>query len=283
MAPMHAQPRGAGSGRRSTSAAAQRPLRREAVRTAARAGFVARGVVYTLIGVLAVRIAFGHDGGDADRQGALRQVAAQPFGAAMLWALVVGFACMTLWRGALAITGRGDEGKVGKRVLNAGRAVFYASVCWGTAAYATGSGGGSDSDSASRDWTAAALRLPPGRILVVVAGLVVVGIGVGIAVSALRRRFLRRLNTAAMGRSVRTGVTALGVGGNLARGVILVGAGVFVLVAAIHFDPHRAKGMDDTLRSFSQTPAGPWLLVLVALGLVLFGGFSFASVRWRRI
>ncbi|WP_037900621.1 DUF1206 domain-containing protein [Streptomyces sp. NRRL S-350] len=281
MAPTHAQLRGAGDGRRSTGAARRRS-RKETVRTAGRAGFVARGVVYTLIGVLAVRIAFGHGGGDADRQGALRQVAAQPFGAAMLWALAVGFACMALWRAALAIAGRGDEGKTGKRVLNAGRALFYASVCWGTAAYAAGNGTGSDSDSASQDWTAAALRLPAGRVLVAVAGLVVVGIGVGIAVNALRRRFLRRLDTAAMGRSVRTGVTALGVGGNLARGVILAGAGVFALVAAIHFDPHRAKGMDDTLRSFSQTPAGPWLLVLVALGLVLFGGFSFASVRWRR-
>jgi hypothetical protein len=75
----------------------------------------------------------------------------------------------------------------------------------------------------------------------------------------------------------------LGVGGGAARGAVFAGVGVFALVAAIRFDPHQAKGMDATLRTFAHTPAGPWLLVAVAVGLVLFGGFSFASARWRRL
>nr|WP_152627676.1 DUF1206 domain-containing protein [Streptacidiphilus melanogenes] len=252
------------------------------MKAAGRAGFVARGVVYVLIGVLAVAVARGRQYGEMDRQGALRQIAGHPFGALLLWALAVGFGCMALWRASLAAGDRGRK-KAGGLLLNAGRAVFYASVCWGTAAYATGNGGGASSDAKSQDWTASALKLPGGRALVAVAGVVLAGVGVGIVVRALQRRFLRKLDTAAMNRCTREVVTALGVGGNVSRGTLFTAAGIFVLIAAIDFDPRQAKGMDATLRSFADTPAGPWLLVLVAAGLVLFGGFSFACARWRKL
>ncbi|MGV9265949.1 DUF1206 domain-containing protein [Kitasatospora sp. NPDC003701] len=250
---------------------------------AGRAGFTARGVVYVLVGYLALRIAFGKGSDEADREGALRTVADGPLGRVVLWLLVAGFAGMALWRAGAAVFGRGKDGKPGKRALNTGRAVFYGAVCWGTAAFALGSGGRSSSDDTSKDWTASALGLPGGRYLVAAAGLVLAGIGVGTAVRALRHRFLDRLDTAAMGPRTRTAVTASGVAGNTARGVVFGAAGAFAVTAAVRFDPQRAKGLDDTLRSLATTPAGPWLLVLTAAGLLLFGAFSFASARWRRL
>ncbi|BAJ26372.1 MULTISPECIES: DUF1206 domain-containing protein [Kitasatospora] len=253
-----------------------------AVRAAGRSGFVARGVVYALVGVLALRIAFGTGGEDADRQGALHQVALRPFGAVLLWVLAAGFLGMALWRAWTAVFGEAGERKTGSRVLSAGRAVFYASVAWGTAAYAAGSGGGSDSDAASRDWTATVLGWPGGRWLVGAAGLALAGVGVAIGVRALQRRFLRKLDTSGMRPRTRTAVTGTGVSGNLARGVLYAAAGAFAAVAAVRFDPGRAKGMDDTLRALATSPAGPWLLAVVAAGLVLYGVFSFLSARWRR-
>ena len=65
--------------------------------------------------------------------------------------------------------------------------------------------------------------------------------------------------------------------------MVFTAAGIFILVAAVRIDPHEAKGVDATLRSFSHTPMGSWLLVAVAVGLILFGVFSFASARWRRL
>jgi hypothetical protein len=255
---------------------------REALGAAGRAGFAARGVVYVLIGVLAVRIAFGGGGAEADRQGALREVAAQPLGDVMLWALVVGFGCMAVWRAAGVLTAGGRRRKASEVVTDGARAVFYAAVCWGTAAYAAGSGGSSGSDQQSQDWTASALKLPFGRWLVALAGCALIAGGTVIAVQALRRTFLRKLDTGSMSPRTRTVVTALGMAGGAARGVVFAAVGVFVLVAAIRFDPDQAKGLDATLRSFAATPAGPWLLVAVAVGLILFGCFSFASARWRR-
>lgn len=255
----------------------------ETLTVAGRAGFVARGVVYVLIGALAVRIALGSGGEEADRQGALRQVAEQPFGRVMLWALVVGFGCMALWRGARAVMTRGPRRKAASRLLDGGRALFYAAVCWATAAFAAGSGQGSSGDAKSQDWTASALELPYGGVLVGAAGCLLIGIGTVLAVRAALRRFLRQLDTAAMSRRTRQVVTGLGVGGGVARGTVFAAAGTFILVAAVRFDPHEAKGMDATLRSFTHTPMGPWLLVAVAVGLILFGVFSFASARWRRL
>lgn len=247
-----------------------------------RVGFTARGVIYLLVGFLALRIAFGDGGKEADRQGALHQIGAQPFGTALLWLLAAGLACMTLWRAARAVYGRA---KTGKRLADVGRAVFYALVCWGTAAYASGSGGsgGGGSDKESKDWTAAALKLPGGQWIAGIAGIALCAAGTVIAVRALQRHFLRKLETGRMGRRTRSAVIASGVGGGVARGAVYAGAGVFVTVAAIRFEPGQAKGMDDTLRTFAHTAAGPWLLVAVAVGLVLFGLFSFASARWRRL
>ncbi|WUH92087.1 DUF1206 domain-containing protein [Streptomyces sp. NBC_00433] len=253
---------------------------RAVLRPAGRAGFTARGVIYLLVGYLALRVAFGESGNEADRQGALRQIARQPFGTGLLWLLAAGLACMALWRGASAVLG--DE-STGKRLAAGARAVFYAVVSWGTATYAAGSGGSSGSDQKSKDVTASLLKLPGGRWMVGALGLGLCAAGVVIGVRAVRRKFLEKLETGRMGRRVGTAVTVTGTGGGAARGGVYAGAGAFAVVAAVRFDPGKAKGMDDTLRSFAHTPAGPWLLVVVAAGLILFGLFSFASARWRRL
>ena len=259
------------------------PTAEQALNAAGRAGYVARGVVYVLIGVLALRIAFGRGSGPADRQGALHEVAAQPFGTVMLWLLVVGFACMAVWRFSQAALAKGPHHKAGARLLDGVKALLYTAICWATAAYAAGSGGTSSGDAQSQDGTATAMTYSGGRILVGVAACVLIGVGAMLAVQAVRRRFLRQLDTGAMSPRTREVVTALGVAGGAARGAVYAAVGAFMLVAAVRFDPHQAKGMDATLRSFAHTPVGPLLLVAVAVGLVLFGGSSFASARWGRL
>jgi hypothetical protein len=103
----------------------------------------------------------------------------------MLWKLVAGSGCMAIWRGARAVREKGPTRRAGSRLLDAGRAVFYGFVCWGTASFAAGSGGSSGSDAKSRDWTASALKLPAGQVLVGLVGCVLVGVGVTLAVRAV--------------------------------------------------------------------------------------------------
>ncbi|MFE6489567.1 DUF1206 domain-containing protein, partial [Streptomyces sp. NPDC057757] len=110
---------------------------------AARAGLVARGVIYALVGVLALRIAFGDSGREADRSGALEEISAKPFGAVLLWALGAGLVGMALWRLSEALFGAAgpDGGKAKKRLMSAARFVFYGFVAYSVLSFAAGSGG----------------------------------------------------------------------------------------------------------------------------------------------
>ena len=71
--------------------------------------------------------------------------------------------------------------------------------------------------------------------------------------------------------------------GGVARGVVFVTVGVFLVVAAVTTQPQQAKGLDSALRALAATPGGPWLLALVAIGLIIFGAFSCCEARWARV
>jgi hypothetical protein len=252
---------------------------------AARAGFTARGVIYLLVGVLALQIAFGEGEHQADRGGALAAVADKPFGAVILWALGIGLVGMALWRLSEVLFGAvGPDGrKAGKRLLSAARCVFYSFVAYSVLSFAVGTGSGGSSDKQSKDITARVLGVTGGQWLVGAAGVGVAAAGVWIAVQAVRRSFHDKLKLAEMSPRTRKLVDVTGVGGGVARGVVFAAAGASAVRAAVDYEPKKVKGLDDTLRSFSDTPLGPWLLVCVAAGFVLFGVFSFAMARWRRV
>ncbi|MEU3663932.1 DUF1206 domain-containing protein [Streptomyces sp. NPDC032940] len=272
---------------RTARSRARRAAGGSAAEGAARAGLTARGVIYLLVGLLALRIAFGDGRRQADRGGALAELAEKPFGAVLLWALGAGLVGMALWRLSEALFGAvGKDGRSAKKRLPAAaRCVFYAFVAYSVLAFAAGSrdSGGGSGDRQSRDVTARVLDMPAGRWAVGVAGAAVVVAGVVIAVQALRRSYHKKLKPGELSPRVRRLVDVTGVGGGTARGIVFAVAGAFAVRAAADHEASEAKGMDDTLRSFAGTPLGPWLLVCVAAGLMLFGVFSFALARWRRV
>jgi len=250
-----------------------------------RAGLAARGVMYVLIGVLAIEIAFGKSGQKADQSGAVRLVASTPFGAVLLWLLVVGFSGLALWRLSEALFGGpGPDGrKAGSRLIAGFKAGLYGFIAFGIMKYALGLGAPKSSNTQSVDLTATAMRHPGGRILVGIVGLVLIGVGAALAWQAVKKKFLSDLRTGEMSPRTLKVVTFLGRYGGTARGIVFAAAGLFLLIAAVTAHAHKAKGIDATLRTFTKTPAGPWLLVLIAIGLVLFGCYSLAESRWRRL
>ncbi|MGW7279305.1 DUF1206 domain-containing protein [Streptomyces sp. NPDC054844] len=264
---------------------ARRAANGSAAEGAARAGLTARGVIYLLVGILALQIGFGTGTRQADRGGALAELSDKPFGAALLWALGIGLVGMALWRLSEALFGAtGKDGHTAKKRLPAAaRCVFYAFVAYSVLAFAAGTGGSGSSDQQSRDVTAKVMEMPVGRWLVGVAGVAIVVAGVVIGVQALRRSYHKKLKIGALSARARRLVDVTGVGGGAARGLVFAAAGAFAVRAAVDYEADKAKGLDDTLRSFAETPLGPWLLICVAAGLMLFGGFSFALARWRRV
>ncbi|GAA3643523.1 DUF1206 domain-containing protein [Streptomyces chitinivorans] len=250
--------------------------------TAARWGLVAYGVVYLLIGLLALRIASGDREGQADSGGALRELAQQPFGRVLVWAVGIGLAGLALWRLSEALLGaaRPDGHTPKERLRSAARCAVLAVLSASAIAFAAGSANGGSSDRQSQDLTSRVLGLPAGRWLVGALGLAVVAVGVWSAVRALRHEFREELGP--VPARLRRTVDVLGVAGGIARGLVFAVAGGFAVLAAVRYDPDSAKGLDDSLRALAAAPAGPWLLAAVAVGLALYGLFLFAMARWHK-
>lgn len=255
------------------------------MRFLARTGLAARGVMYVIIGWIAAQIAFGNSAQQADRTGALHVVGGSRFGAIALWLLVIGFIGLALWRLSEAIYGApaADGQNTTTRLAALARAVIYAVVAYGILKYVLGFGGPQSSNQQSVDLTANALKHPGGQAAVVVAGLLLIGGGLYLAYSAWKEHFRTRLRVSQMRARTRRAVEWLGRAGGIARGVIFVTAGVFLVVAAVRAQPEEAKGIDSSLRALAATPLGPWLLLVVAVGLIMFGVYSCCEARWRRL
>jgi hypothetical protein len=249
-----------------------------------RFGLGARGVLYVLLAYLAVRVAFGQANSRTDKQGALHTVARQPFGHVLLAAMALGFGAYALWQLTIAALG-GSAGagsdKKGKRVIALVNGVVYGFFCVSTIALAAGSSGTTGGDTAETDLTGKVMQHSFGRTLVGVVGAAVIVIGAVLAWRALSGK--REFELQPVRRSVREGVEALAKVGLTAKAVIVAAAGVLVLQAAVAFDANKAKGLDGTLKSFAHTPIGPWLLVLIAGGVLAFGAYSLAAARYAEI
>jgi hypothetical protein len=256
------------------------------LKIAARLGFVARGAIYLLIGFIALQVALGH-GGQADRGGALSQIADKSYGTFLLWVLVVGFAGLALWRFSEAAFGAvGPDGhEAGERLKSLARALLYSFFFVSTLEFVTGrsSSATANGNSQSRTLTARVMEHNGGRLLVGLIGLVVVVIGAMLAREGWKKEFLKRMNLVGASAAVRSLVEKLGLVGGIARGAVVAMAGVFLIIAAARFSPSKAEGIDGSLRAFAHTPVGPFLLIVVALGLIAFGLFSWCEARWRRV
>jgi hypothetical protein len=251
----------------------------------ARGGLAARGVLYVLTGIIAVQIAVEGSHQQADRTGAVHLVASTPLGSVLLWLLVIGFAGMTLWRLSEAIWGTAEPSghKPTKRLASLARAVFYGVVTYGILKYALGIGQPSSSDQQSRDLTATVLKHQGGQVIVAIAGIVVVGAGLYVMYQAWKLKFLKHLRLGSASPTTRRVVTRLGQIGGIARGIVFGTVGIFLVIAAQDSNPKQAKGIDSALRALAHTALGPWLLVVVALGLVTFGVYSCCEARRRAV
>jgi hypothetical protein len=248
----------------------------------ARLGLAARGIIYLLLGWVAVLVAVGQSGHEVDQQGALQLLTGRAYGTAALWLLGIGFAAYALWRLSEAAFGAvGDGKRAGPRLRSLGRAVIYAGLAYLTFRIIAGA---HDSQSGQQqDMTARVMQQPGGRWLVGLIGLVVVIIGVLLALEGVRRKFWKYLRSWEM--SPRTGriVKTLGVIGTVARGVVVALAGVLVIDAALTHDAAASGGIDRALLTLRDQPTGPVLLMLVALGLIIFGLYGLCEARWRKV
>jgi uncharacterized membrane protein YidH (DUF202 family) len=248
----------------------------------ARAGFIGRGVIYGIIGILALKLALG-DGGEAtDQQGALTTIAQQSFGEVLLILVAIALAGYALWRLVRAAVGHGaeqrDDGT--DRLAAVASGIAYAILCVTAVQILIGSGSSSGS---TKQTTGGVLDWTGGPVLVAIAGAILIGVAAYQAYKGLGKKFLEDAKTQEMGSTVRTGYTWVGVLGLVARAVIFALVGYGLIKAAIDYDPDEAVGLDGALLTLTQAKYGPLLLGIVAAGLAVFGIYSFADARYRKV
>ena len=255
------------------------------VRRLARFGYAAKGVVYIVMGGLAVLASTGLGGSTTDQSGVFRAIASVPLGRGLLGVVAVGLLGYVIWRTLQAVADPDGEGTnlraVAKRLGYAGSALLHAGLAFSAARLVLGASG--RSESASESWTAALLAWPLGWILVAAVGAGVVGGGLYQIYEAYHAEFRKYLKLGEMGEKTDDWIEHGGRFGVAARGVVFCIVGGFLILAALQADAQEAMGLGGALATVLQQRFGPFLLGIVAFGLVAYGLLMVAVARYRRI
>jgi uncharacterized membrane protein YidH (DUF202 family) len=264
--------------------ARQRAVHSDWFERVGRAGLAARGALYALLGVVAMRIAFGQPAESADKPGALRMLAEQPAGGLLLVATAVGLACYAAWRFLQAATYRNETPTTtwARRTGFAALGMVYLSASLAAVAVLRQeeTGGGGQEEQAR---TAEAMGWPGGRLLV---GAVALGVAVAAGWNlwrGLSARFERHLCTEEMTRRTQRIVRITGRAGFVGRSLAFATIAWFLFDAAWSFDPAEPIGLDQSLREVAGTGSGTLLIVGVGVGFMAFALFSLAEARWREL
>jgi Domain of Unknown Function (DUF1206) len=251
----------------------------------ARAGLIAYGIVHLLVGWLAMKIAWSaSDSKSADTSGALKTLASQPVGKVLLGLVAVGLIALAIWQASEAIWGyhnREGAKRASKQITSGALAVIYAALAVSAASFALGSG--SSSSKSEKHATSGVLAWPGGRVIVVVTGLIIIGIGVASVVKGVRKSFAEEIDTSSMSPVARDGVARLGQTGYITKGVALGLVGGLLSYATLTFDRQKTPGLDGALQTILTQPFGKFLLTAVAIGFVAFGVFAILQSRYRRM
>lgn len=256
-------------------------------RILARLGFVARGIIYALIGVFALDLAFGHKQANASQSGALQYVAHQPFGQWLLIVIAVGLAAYASWRLMQALLGHGPEGggenSAGYRLQALVSAVIYASFTLLAIRILTSPNHQAGQKPKTHTAASDVLSLPGGQLMLGIAGIVLIAVGLFQAYKGISRSFVDEAKTNEMGPAMRTWYTRIGVVGYCGRAAVFLLVGTLVLFAAVHDTAKQAKGLDGSLQTLASKPYGEAVLVAIAAALVAFGLLSLLDARYRRV
>jgi hypothetical protein len=253
-----------------------------------RLGYAVRGIIYGLIGFLAARLALTGSGQITDQAGVLSAIAMRPFGRVLLMVIAVGLLGMLIWGIIRAVTDPYRKGNDLKGLASrAGYMISglsYGALLLPTLRMLTGAGQSSGSSSEqAQQTTAGILTQPWGPWLVGAVGLALMGVGVGRIILGVRGKLTERLKAYAMSSDQRRLARHAGRAGYIAHGLSLGLTGFLALLAATSLDAEKVGGLDQALRFLLEQPYGPWLLGLMAVGLIAYALYSFMGALWFRI
>ena len=252
-----------------------------------RIGFGARGLIYLVMGVIAIQVARGVSNTPANQQGALELIGAQPLGHILLIIVMVGLAGYALWCVIRAIfdplhLGSDAEGLL-QRFSFFVSAGIYASLIVPAYGYLVGGAGATQNGSQTQQSVSTIMAMPWGRWLVGVGGIVVIGVGLAQVYKGFKHNFDKQFQLYDLNQKQSIWIRRIGRFGTASRGIVIALSGIFLALAAYNFNPAQAQGINGALLTLVHQPYGPWLLGVVAAGLIAFGIYSLTGAAWFRL
>lgn len=256
------------------------------IKNMARTGFVAKGVVYGIIGILTFKAAFDMGGQKAGQLAVLEFLEKQTFGNILLILMALGLACYAAWRFIQAVKdpeniGDDKKGKA-KRVaffcsglLYLGFGVIAALKAFGSSSAASGSSGSAQKSSF--------LASETGLWIIGIVGVGVIVAGIFQFVKAYKNDYYKKLGLAALNeKKKRDSIKKTAQFGLASRGVILLIIGFFAIQAAVNSNPSQIKTTQEAFAVIQETSYGAWLMGLVAAGMVAYAVYMFIMAKYRR-
>lgn len=253
----------------------------------ARIGYFAIGIVYLIAGVLTAAAALQDRMSTTDRDEALAFILDKPFGKAVLLLMAVGLAGYSLWRITSAFV---DSDRRGREAMGLAKraAAFISGLVYGVVMIqivrlVMGYGSGASDNAEAAQSTRSVMELPFGRVLVAIAGVVLVATGVYQLALAFKSKLSRRLDLSSLSPKTREAIVQVSRFGIAARGIVFAIVGISLVMAAVRYDPSAARGLSGALIEISQQPFGQFLLAIVAIGLAAFGVHAIVNGLYRKI
>jgi hypothetical protein len=249
-----------------------------------RIGYGTRGLIYIIMGLLAVQVALGKGGALASPLGAIAKIGKQPAGMLLLWIVLLGLVSYSLWGVVRAVFDPLHKGNDMKGLI--ARAGFlvsafgYAILILPTYGYITGK---SQTSSGSQKMITTIMAMPWGRWAIGIIGLASLAAGLYQIYLGFKAGFDKQFETYALTPKQVKLATDVGRFGTAARGVVLALVGGLIVLAAYRANPSQPIGMDAALATLLHQPYGIWLLGIVAVGLIAFGCYSMLSAFWFRL
>ncbi|ESU33476.1 hypothetical protein G3A_06035 [Bacillus sp. 17376] len=254
------------------------------MRRFARFGYIAKGLVFVMVGVLAALAAFGPKGDTTGTSGALQSISEMPFGEVALWIIGIGLIGYILWDFIKAIKDPENEGTDAKGLIKRTgyfiSGLIYTNLAFGAIKLAskTGSAGSGNSE---KTISAKLMEQPFGVWLVGLVGAIIIGYGVYELYSGVKEKFMSKFKTYEMNDKERKIAHLSGKIGLISRGIVLSMVGFFFIRTAYTNNPNESKGLGGALTELASQPFGQFLLAIVAAGLILYGIYQIIKGRYQ--
>jgi len=251
-----------------------------------RAGYVFRGVLYVVMGALALGLAAGVGGTATDPSGSLVIITPGLAGKVLLGAVVIGLGAYAIWGFVRAIfdpLNRGDRASgIAQRLGFAWSGFAYSGIVLFALQLLAGQPKSPHQDALQTN-IGHLLGMPAGQVVVVGIGVIALGVGIGQFATGWRAPFKQDMKRTEMKKDEKKIVDALGRLGMFSRGVTFSLIGWFLIQGGLHHDPSQVHGYGGAFVYLLGEPFGRVTLGIVALGFIALGLHSFACARWIRM